>query len=92
MRPNKVETAVHMSYAFLVGFSGHGNSIYNIILLFRNKNVCQRKTILVAQFTKVVTNWLHVCIYPALPLWARCDTRSIFRESTAELGVFHTLD
>ena len=36
MRPNKVETAVQwfrMSHAVFDGFSGHGNSIYNIIPL-----------------------------------------------------------
>ena len=33
MRPNKVETIVkwfRILYAVLVGFSGHGNSVYNI--------------------------------------------------------------
>ena len=40
MRPNKVKTAVqlfHMLHVVLAGFSGHGNSIYNIIPLLKNK-------------------------------------------------------
>ena len=40
MRPNKVEIAVqcfHMSRT--IGFSGHGNSIYNVIPLLKKENV-----------------------------------------------------
>ena len=44
MRSNKVETAVQlfrMSRAGFAGFSGHGNSIYNMIPILDKK--CARK-------------------------------------------------